>query len=66
MLEVAAGEQFFNTQPLTFAKLLDDPPNIAGHLRAYIGGFSPAARDVIDKFDFDVQIDRLDRRTCST
>ena len=55
------GEQFYNTSPLTSRRLLDDPTNIADNLRAYIAGFSPGARDVIEKFDFDAQIDRLDR-----
>jgi type I restriction enzyme M protein len=59
VLQAASGEQFYNTSPLTFGKLLDDPPNIADSLRLYIGGFSPAAKDVIDKFDFGLQIDRL-------
>ena len=45
----------------TFAKLLDDPTHVADNLRAYIAGFSPGARDVLEKFDFDAQIDRLDR-----
>jgi len=57
----AGGEQFYNTSPLTFAKLLDDPSSIADSLSLYIGGFSPAARDVIDKFDFAIQIERLNR-----
>ncbi len=57
----AGGEQFYNTSPLTFAKLLDDPSAIADSLSLYIGGFSPAARDVIDKFDFAIQIERLNR-----
>ena len=61
-----AGEQFYNTSPLDLPKLLDDPANIADNLRAYIQGFSPGARDVLDKFDFAVQIDRLTSRTCST
>ena len=34
--------------------------HIADNLRAYIAGFSAGARDVIEKFDFDAQIDRLD------
>jgi type I restriction enzyme M protein len=59
VLEAVADEQFFNTSPLTFLKLLDDPSTIADSLHLYIGGFSPAAKDVIDKFDFEVQIDRL-------
>jgi type I restriction enzyme M protein len=59
VLQAAAGQQFYNTSPLTFTKLLDDPSNIADTLNSYIGGFSEAAKDVIDKFDFGVQIDRL-------
>jgi type I restriction enzyme M protein len=59
VLEAVADEQFFNTSPLTFTKLLDDPATIADSLHLYIGGFSRAAKDVIDKFDFEVQIDRL-------
>jgi type I restriction enzyme M protein len=62
VLNVAAGSLgFYNVSPLTFARLLDDPSSIADSLALYIGGFSPAARDVIDKFDFGVQIERLAR-----
>jgi type I restriction enzyme M protein len=61
VLQAAAGQQFFNTSPLTFTKLLDDPSNIADSLALYIGGFSEGAKDVIDKFDFGVQIERLRR-----
>lgn len=56
-----AGEQFYNTSKLDFPKLLDDPTNIAANLRGYIAGFSSGAREVIDKFDFDTQIAKLDR-----
>ena len=55
-----AGQQFFNTSPLDFARLTADSANIAAHLRTYIGGFSPGARDVIAKFRFDEHITRLD------
>jgi type I restriction enzyme M protein len=61
VLEAAAGQQFFNTSPLDVRRLLDDPHNIADNLRAYIGGFSSGAKDVIEKFDFNVQVERLDR-----
>src|SRR5207237_1729402 len=61
VLCAVSGEQFFNTSPLDFRRLLDDPGQVAGNLRAYIAGFSSGAREVIDKFDFDVQITRLDR-----
>ena len=56
-----AGETFYNTSKHTFTTLLADPDNMAGNLRNYIAGFSESARDIIDKFNFDVQIDRLDQ-----
>ena len=61
VLCTVSGEQFYNTSKLDFGKLLDDPSQLAGNLRAYIASFSSGARDVLDKFDFDVQIARLDR-----
>jgi type I restriction enzyme M protein len=66
VLASVAGEQFFNTSPLTFTKLLDDPPHIADKLRAYIAGFSESARDVIERFGFDPHITRLNRTTSCT
>ena len=61
ILRKAAGQSFFNTSKLDMRRLLDDPSNVAGNLRGYIAGFSSTARDVIEKFDFDVQITRLDK-----
>jgi type I restriction enzyme M protein len=60
-LRAAAKAQFWNSSPLTLAKVLEDSANIADQLKAYVAGFSPAARDVIEKFDFHTQIARLDR-----
>jgi len=60
-LRQAAGQQFFNRHRLRFHQLLDDPGNIARHLRSYIDGYSELARDVIEKFEFDGHIHRLDR-----
>ena len=61
VLQAVAGQQFYNTSPLTFTKLLDDPNTIADSLHLYIGGFSAAAKDIIEKFDFGIQIDRLSK-----
>ncbi len=55
------GTQFFNRHKLRFHQLLDDPGNIADHLHSYIGGYSILAREVVDKFEFEAHIDRLDR-----
>jgi type I restriction enzyme M protein len=59
LLEAVSSEQFYNTSKLDLPKLLDDPANIADNLHAYIQGFSPGAREVLERFDFAVQIDRL-------
>ncbi len=56
----AAGQPFYNTSPLDFARLLDDPGNVAGNLRTYIAGFSTGAVEVLDRYGFDNQITRLD------
>jgi type I restriction enzyme M protein len=61
VLSSVSGEQFFNTSVLDFRRLLDDPGQIAGNLRGYIAAFSSSAREIIDRFDFDVQITRLDK-----
>ena len=60
VLQKVAGQPFVNTSRHTFGTLLGDPDNVAGNLRNYIAGFSESARDIVDKFNFDVQIDRLD------
>jgi type I restriction enzyme M protein len=57
----AAGQQFYNVSPLSMTRLLDDPNHIADNLRSYILAFSPAATDVLQKFDLLTQIDRLER-----
>ena len=59
VLAHAAGQSFYNTSKHTFKTLLADPDNVAPNLRNYIAGFSESARDIIVKFNFDVQIDRL-------
>ena len=59
VLAHAAGQSFYNTSKHTFTTLLADPDNVAGNLRNYIAGFSESARDIIVKFNFDTQIDRL-------
>lgn len=61
VLCTVSGEQFFNTSPLDFRRLLDDPGQIAGNLESYIAGFSAGAREILDKFDFNTQIARLER-----
>ncbi len=49
ILEQVAGEQFFNTSPLTLRRVLDDPEHIADNLLAYTRTFSAGAADVLAK-----------------
>ena len=55
-----AGFNFHNRSPFNFDKLIADPNSIALNLRAYINGFSTSAREILEYFSFDVQIDRMD------
>jgi len=59
-LRHAAGFAFYNTSRYDFARLLDDAPGLAANLRNYINGFSPNMREVIERFDFDNTITKLD------
>ncbi len=54
-----SGQLFFNTSPLDLKKLMGDQDNIGESIRAYMQGFSPAVRDIFERFDFHTQIDRL-------
>jgi len=59
-LRKIAGFAFYNTSRYDFDKLLADAPHLAANLRNYIAGFSPNMREVLEKFDFDNTISKLD------
>lgn len=59
-LRKAAGFAFYNTSRYDFDKLLADAPHLAANLRNFIAGFSPNMREVIERFDFDNTISKLD------
>ena len=59
-LRRASGYSFYNTSRYDFERLCDDAPHLADNLRNYIAGFSDNMREVIDKFDFDNTITKLD------
>ncbi|WP_434579219.1 type I restriction-modification system subunit M [Thermoanaerobacterium thermosaccharolyticum] len=60
ILNKVAGQNFNNTSKYDFEKLLADPDNIASNFRNYINGFSKNAREIIENFEFDKQITKLD------
>lgn len=61
ILNRVAKQNFSNVSKFDFNKLLSDADNIADNLRDYINGFSKTARDIIEYFDFDKQIEKMDR-----
>ncbi|MCE1226251.1 MAG: type I restriction-modification system subunit M [Geobacteraceae bacterium] len=54
-----AGLSFYNTSPLDMKKLMGDQDHIKENLYSYIQGFSPAVRDIFERFDFYTQVERL-------
>ncbi len=60
LLRKTSGFAFYNTSLYDFERLLQDAPNLAKNLRNYIAGFSPNMQEVLEKFDFDGTITKLD------
>ena len=60
VLNKMAGYIFHNTSKFTFQKLTEDPNHIAANLKNYINGFSANGREIIEYFNFNTHIDRLD------
>ena len=54
-----SGCSFYNTSLLDMKKLMGDQDHISANLYSYIQAFSPAVRDIFERFDFYTQIDRL-------
>lgn len=59
ILNKVSGQEFNNTSKYDFEKLLAEPDNIANNLRNYINGFSKNAREIIEYFEFDKQIAKM-------
>jgi type I restriction enzyme M protein len=59
-LNKIAGFNFHNRSQFDFVKLIADPNHIAANLRNHINGYSASAREIIEYFNFDDQIERMD------
>ncbi len=57
----ATGTQFYNTSQYDLARLKDEPANIRHNFQNYLNGFSADVRDIIENFNLDRFIERLDR-----
>jgi len=61
LLRKVARRRFYNTAPWTFATLLNDDKNLADNLATYIRLLSRDAYRVMEAYNFDDKIARLDR-----
>ncbi|MGY5007336.1 type I restriction-modification system subunit M [Streptomyces sp. 900105755] len=59
-LRKASGHSFYNRSELTLRKIAADPQNAAKNLQIYVGAFSDNAREVLDKYEFNQQVRKLD------
>jgi type I restriction enzyme M protein len=58
-LRKASGHRFYNTSDYTLKQTTNDPTQAAKHLLAYVGAFSPNAREVLEKYEFAQQVKKL-------
>lgn len=61
LLKSVSSYPFYNTSKFTFKTLMQDPDNIAINLKNYINGFSQEMYDIIENFEFDKEIDKLNK-----
>jgi type I restriction enzyme M protein len=59
-LERVSGQNVYNTSEYTFEKLCEEPEQIDSNLRYYINSFDDDTQEILEKFDFGHQIDRLE------
>jgi type I restriction enzyme M protein len=59
VLNKIAGQRFHNHSSMDFERLKGDPDHINQHLDNYIQSFSKNVRDIFDRFDFYVEIERM-------
>jgi type I restriction enzyme M protein len=59
LLEKITEHPFYNLSKLDLPRLLDDPNQLAPNLNAYINGFSPNVRAIMERFAFDQQIAKM-------
>jgi len=61
-LKKTTNVPFYNLSKLTFRKLLDDPNQIAPNLNSYINAFSPNVRQIFERLEFGVQVNKMSEK----
>jgi type I restriction enzyme M protein len=60
ILRATTKLDFYNTSEFDFGSLLDQPSHIAKNFQNYIDGYSDNIQEIIAKFDFTKQLERLE------
>lgn len=61
-LRTVTGVPFYNVSLLNFQKLLDDTDHIALNLNSYIKDFSENVRQIMDRMEFGIQIQKMNEK----
>jgi type I restriction enzyme M protein len=59
ILKEVAKHDFYNTSKFDFASLTADSDNITANFTAYLQGFSDNVKDIISRFEFDKEIQKM-------
>ncbi len=62
LLTKISGYSFYNTSKFDMDRLLDDSSHLAHNLTAYIHGFSPNVREIMERFKFKQEIKTMDEK----
>jgi len=57
-----SGHPFVNTSPFTLRSLRDHPSQLRPNFEAYLAGFSRNVREIIQRFGFVTQLDKLEKK----
>ena len=60
-LESPDTKGLWNVSPFDLPKVLDDPASLAANLEKYIAGFSPQVVEILQHFDINTQIAKLNK-----
>ncbi|WP_104708616.1 type I restriction-modification system subunit M [Helicobacter felis] len=60
LLCAVSGSSFYNTSPFTLNTLTNYPSELKSNFSNYLAGFSPNVCDILEKFDFEKQLDTLE------
>lgn len=60
ILKKTSGVPFYNISEFDFRNILGEPKHLAKNFKRYINGYSPNIQDIFEKFNFNVQLERLE------